>query len=104
MPLKELLQNSVEACRYRDFNTPASRAYQPVIKVTFDKENRHIIISDNGCGMSKNIILNNFLTVGNSRASDPVYKSFGYNSLARFGIGFGPYLLYHPKLLLRLPF
>ncbi len=88
MPLKELLQNSVEACRYRDFNTPASRAYQPVIKVTFDKENRHIIISDNGCGMSKNIILNNFLTVGNSRASDPVYKSFGYNSLARFGIGF----------------
>ncbi|MBC3887363.1 hypothetical protein GH810_03450 [Acetobacterium paludosum] len=38
--------------------------------------------------MSKNIVLNKFLTVGNSRSQEATYKSHGYNSLARFGIGF----------------
>ncbi|SFM14371.1 HD domain-containing protein [Halanaerobium salsuginis] len=88
VPLRELLQNSVEACRYRQYNTPESRQYTPKIKVDFDRNNSSIIIEDNGCGMSKNIILNNFLTIGNSRANMEVYKSYGYNSLARFGIGF----------------
>ncbi|MHB1652685.1 MAG: HD domain-containing protein [Desulfitobacteriaceae bacterium] len=88
IPIKELLQNSVEACRYRRFNTHLAKNYKPKICVVFDKDNSKIIIEDNGCGMSKNVILNNFLTVGNSRSMDSTYCVQGYNSLARFGIGF----------------
>ena len=88
VPLRELLQNAVEACRYRNHHTPISRGYNPQISVVFDRINHQITVHDNGCGMSKNVVLNNFLTVGNSRSDDPTYRSHGHNSLARFGIGF----------------
>lgn len=79
IPIKELLQNSVEACRYRQYNTHPAKNYRPKISVTFDRENSKVIIEDNGCGMSKNVILNNFLTVGNSRSKDSTYYVQGYN-------------------------
>lgn len=85
--VRELLQNAVEACRYRKFNTVLQN-YKPEINVFIDKTNRIITISDNGCGMSRNIVLNNFLTVGNSRSLEPNYKQYNYSPLARFGIGF----------------
>lgn len=88
VPIRELLQNSVEACRYREYHTPKEKKYSPKIKVLFDRAKESITVSDNGCGMSKTVILNNFLTVGNSRADDSTYISHGYNSLSRFGIGF----------------
>lgn len=84
--IRELLQNSVEACRYRKFHSPSY--YVPHIEVIIDSKERSIEVTDNGCGMSRNIILNNFLTVGNSRSADPSYSSSSYASLARFGIGF----------------
>ena len=84
--VRELLQNSVEACRYRQFHSPSG--YQPQIKVLFNNTDQTIEIRDNGCGMSRNIILNNFLNVGNSRSFDPSYSTDKYSSLARFGIGF----------------
>lgn len=84
--LRELLQNSVEACRYRKFHSPAY--YEPEIKIHINSVDRIIEIKDNGCGMSRNIILNNFLTIANSRSEDPSYTTIDYSSLARFGIGF----------------
>jgi hypothetical protein len=84
--VRELLQNSVEACRYRQFHS--SNSYQPQIKVFLNNTDRTVEIQDNGCGMSRNIILNNFLNVGNSRSFDPSYSTEKYSSLARFGIGF----------------
>jgi len=86
--IKELLQNSVEACRYRRFNSSSADNYSPKVTVTLDKKNRRITISDNGCGMSRNTILVNFLTVGNSRSMDTTYSYRSFKSLARFGIGF----------------
>ena len=86
--IRELLQNAVEACRYRKFNSSQSDKYEPKIVIKFDSKTKKITITDNGCGMSRNTILNNFLTVGNSRSFDPTYSSEKYNSLARFGIGF----------------
>jgi len=88
LSVKELFQNSVEACRYRAHNTPTANNYKPKIKIIFDRENNSITLSDNGCGMSKHTILNNFLTVGNSRSKDKAYITNNYHSLARFGIGF----------------
>ena len=86
--IKELLQNSVEACRFRLFHSTTADNYIPLIKVTIIKEDRKILLSDNGCGMSRNIILDNFLNVGNSRSLDLTYSNDSYKSLARFGIGF----------------
>ncbi len=86
--LRELLQNSVEACRYRQFNSSEADNYRPKIDAYLNIEDRTLVISDNGCGMSRNIILNNFLTVGNSRSFEPSYSNVKYSSLARFGIGF----------------
>jgi hypothetical protein len=86
--IRELLQNSVEACRYRLFHSSKAENYFPEIIIICNKEERTICVSDNGCGMSRNVILNNFLTVGNSRSWDPSYGSSNFNSLARFGIGF----------------
>lgn len=85
--VRELLQNAVEACRYRKFNTLKDN-YKPKIVVSVNKRERTIIIDDNGCGMSRHVVLNNFLTVGNSRSSEPNYRQYGYSALARFGIGF----------------
>jgi len=84
--VRELLQNSVEACRYRKFHSSIN--YQPEINLFLNTADKTIEIRDNGCGMSRNIILNNFLTIGNSRSSDPSYSTEQYSSLARFGIGF----------------
>jgi len=86
--IRELLQNSVEACRFRMFHSSSADNYHPQICITLDPDKKSISISDNGCGMSRNVILNNFLTVGNSRSFDPSYKDQNYSSLARFGIGF----------------
>lgn len=86
--IRELLQNSVEACRYRAFHSSKSENYLPKINLIFNKESMTICIIDNGCGMSRSTILNNFLTVGNSRAKEPDYIQDNYSSLARFGIGF----------------
>lgn len=86
--IKELLQNSVEACRYRKHNSSSADNYIPKIVVEIDEQQRTITIDDNGCGMSKDVILNNFLTVGNSRSVERAYLKGNYHSLARFGIGF----------------
>lgn len=87
-PVRELIQNSVEACRYRNFHSAEADHYVPVISVTFDRLERTVTVQDNGCGMSERVVLNNFLTVGNSRANERAYASEDYASIARFGIGF----------------
>lgn len=86
--LRELLQNAVESCRYRRLKSSEADNYKPIIEVHAQDDGRKIIVSDNGCGMSRNVILNNFLTIGNSRSLEPHYVSNRFHSLARFGIGF----------------
>lgn len=85
--IKELLQNSIEACRYRRSRTLPFQDYNANIKLKFNSQNNTIMIEDNGCGMSRHTIRSNFLTVGNSRSFDTTYSN-GHDSLARFGIGF----------------
>jgi len=38
-------------------------------------------------GMSERVLLDHFLTVGNSRATEKAYASENYAPIARFGIG-----------------
>lgn len=86
--IRELVQNAVEACRYRAHHSSKADAYAPNVKVVFDRAGRSVTVSDNGCGMSERTVLNNFLTVGSSRSREPGYAETGYDPIARFGIGF----------------
>jgi hypothetical protein len=73
--VRELIQNSAEACRYRRFHSSPSDQYEPKITVTFERTGKTISVQDNGCGMSERVVLNHFLTVGNSRATEKAYAS-----------------------------
>jgi Histidine kinase-, DNA gyrase B-, and HSP90-like ATPase len=86
--VREMIQNAVEACRYRAHASGQVVGYQPSVVVTFDRIKNTVRIEDNGCGMSEPTVLNNFLTVGSSRAKEPAYVTSGYAPIARFGIGF----------------
>ena len=86
--IRELLQNSVEACRYRSFHSSPADKYEPKVVVRFERANRTVTVQDNGCGMSERVVLNHFLTVGNSRAKEKAYSTENYAPIARFGIGF----------------
>ncbi|EIM00458.1 hypothetical protein UUC_13253, partial [Rhodanobacter denitrificans] len=86
--LRELIQNAVEACRYRAHYSSRADAYRPCVRVVFDRARRTISVQDNGCGMSESTVLNNLLTVGNSRSKEHAYIQRGYVPIARFGIGF----------------
>ncbi|WP_159389515.1 ATP-binding protein [Pseudomonas sp. S34] len=86
--LRELVQNAVEACRYRDHHSAPADKYQPEVRIVFDRERHTVTVSDNGCGMSERTVLNNLLTVGSSRSREPAYTESDYAPIARFGIGF----------------
>lgn len=86
--LRELIQNAVEACRYREHRASRADAYRPHVRVFFDRIHRTISVQDNGCGMSESTVLNNLLTVGNSRSRELAYTQGNYAPIARFGVGF----------------
>jgi hypothetical protein len=87
-PIRELVQNAVEACRFRSHHSSPADEYQPQVKIEFDRAGHTITVSDNGCGMSLRTILNHFLSVASSRAKEPAYATKNYAPIARFGTGF----------------
>ncbi|SER90037.1 HD domain-containing protein [Sphingobium sp. YR768] len=88
LPIRELLQNAVEACRYRQYHSSKADAYSPKVDIVFNRARHEIVISDNGCGMTERVVLNNLLTIGSSRSAEPGYGNADYAPIARFGIGF----------------
>ncbi len=86
--IRELIQNAVEACRYRTHHSATVDRFVPEVRVEFDRANRTVRVLDNGCGMSERTILNNFLTVGSSRSKEACYLETDYAPIARFGVGF----------------
>lgn len=92
LPIKELIQNSIDACRYKEFIKPNAIEYKPAIEILVNHRERTISIKDNGIGMNEEDITEYFLQVGKSKTrtssfiENPINK--GFSSLARFGIGF----------------
>lgn len=86
--LRENVQNSVDAIRER--KKLDSKAFQPRINVTISNE--MVMIEDNGKGMTKDIIKNNYWTAGNSSKNTEqaqqagVVGHFGIGALANFGV------------------
>lgn len=103
MFLRELLQNSLDACRLqkaRAIDAKMGGNYRPVIQVydhTDDPKEPRIIFQDNGVGMSLDKVKNYFLQVGKSfyqswefRHEKELLEEKGIylDSCSRFGIGF----------------
>ena len=78
--IRELLQNAVDDADFKEKKSVSC------IEVKFiDGEEKCILIKDNGIGMNEDIILNKFLTIGESvKESDNKIGKFGIGILAAF--------------------
>jgi len=88
LTLRELLQNSVDAVRYREaIEKNEENLFTPSIKVTL-KDNE-LIIEDNGIGMDEYIFENYFLQIGKSYYNSSECHSRGVeiDPVSEFGIG-----------------
>lgn len=93
--LRELVQNSVDACEVRKEIENSKRKYGeedylPIISIILSKETNQVIIKDNGIGMSFSILKKHFLNIGSSyyRSDDFLLKGYTYTPIGNFGIGF----------------
>ena len=87
--LRELLKNSVDACRARqDLLKKENMKYSPVIKFELTSD-RRIVIEDNGIGMDDDIIDRYFTKIGKSfYQSQEFSDSFDFTPVGELGIGF----------------
>ena len=85
--LRENVQNSVDAIRMR---MAKDKQFTPLVEVTITAYS--VSIEDNGIGMSKEMLSNNYWYAGNSGKNTPEAKEagvighFGIGALANFGV------------------
>lgn len=85
--IRELLLNAIDACRaYKKIKS----SYRPEIKLSLEKDNRKLIVDDNGIGMNEYIIKNFLLKAGTSYYSSNETEEDlkDYFPYSKFGIGF----------------
>jgi hypothetical protein len=96
VPVRELVQNAADAIRLKSAIEPSTAALSR-INITVGKENgTHFLeVSDNGIGMSKEIITKSFLDFGGSGwREDPAFFDHpevdpnSVRTIGKFGIGF----------------
>ena len=88
LTLRELLQNSVDAVRYREsMEKKEGNPFPPFIKITLKDD--ELIIEDNGIGMDKDIFENYFLQIGRSYYNSSECRTSGVeiDPVSEFGIG-----------------
>jgi molecular chaperone HtpG len=97
--LRELISNASDACdklRYQIIDKPElieSGNNELKISIQLDKDNKLIIISDNGIGMNKEDLINNLGTIASS-GTQKFIEQFGdskknnLNLIGQFGVGF----------------
>ncbi|MET9002079.1 ATP-binding protein [Amycolatopsis sp. NPDC004169] len=86
--VRELVQNAIDAVRLEN-ETGQDDEYEPAVSIRWNPEDRLLSVTDNGTGMTQEVIEANFLRVGSSRYSDPqfVKEHPNYSAISRFGIG-----------------
>lgn len=95
--LRELYQNSLDACKCmkaQDESTGVQSKYKIIFGLeTTDEGKKYIYCLDNGTGMTKEIVKNYFLRIGNSyyKSQEFIGKNVGWkdkvNPTSQFGIG-----------------
>lgn len=86
--IRELMQNSIDAVRLREFRRiPSPEDWD--VEVHFDPVLRQLTLIDRGVGMSQSEIEQHFLKVGSSGYQSEAFKAQnpGFASISRFGIG-----------------
>ena len=102
--LRELIQNSVDACNLRQLYEPD---HIPAIHVDFNSDISEIKVRDNGVGMSKQWIEKYFLNIGLSfYQSDEIIRinrdaDIQFSFISRFGIGFLSCFLVADKVIVK---
>lgn len=93
--LREIIQNSIDACNVmhefsHDLDDYKYDQYKPTISLIFNKSYNKVVISDNGIGMSLDVVRNNFLNVGVSyyNSNSFIDRDLDYIPIGKYGIGF----------------
>lgn len=90
--LRELIQNSIDACklRFERVNANVLNPYSPRITLEVSKKKGYVRLIDNGTGMDLNIVKNYFLKVGISyyNSDEFDHQDYKYKPIGKFGIGF----------------
>lgn len=93
--VRELLQNAIDTCREREVieNIRGNKSYKGIVWIEVNSvcEQPYFSITDNGCGMDKEVILKYFLMAGSSYRNSIQWKEQFENQLVnrsgKFGIG-----------------
>ncbi|WP_341285007.1 HD domain-containing protein, partial [Priestia megaterium] len=108
MGLRELIQNSIDACKVRkeieDNNREfGDEEYVPNIKINIDRENDQVSITDDGTGMTREILKKYFLNLGSSYYSsdDFLLKGYKYRPIGNYGIGFLSCFMLSEKVIVK---
>jgi hypothetical protein len=86
--IREVLQNSIDACLYR--KAMAGGNYTPRISIQIEKDK--VVVDDNGLGMDEFIVENYFARLGKSFYTQENISS-KYEGISEFGIGVFSYFL-----------
>lgn len=91
--VRELLQNAVDACREREYLKQDDK-YKGEVTVSIDTNDETFTITDNGIGMTEEVLRDYFLSIGSSyRESDEWKQNYTVNRKSevartgKFGIG-----------------
>lgn len=91
--VRELLQNAVDACREREY-LKQDEKYKGKVTISIDTNDKTLVITDNGIGMTEDVLRDYFLSIGSSyRESDEWKQNYTVNRKSevartgKFGIG-----------------
>lgn len=88
--IRELLQNSYDACKYRkELADNAGEAYEPRININYNSKCNTIVIEDNGIGIDNTTFENYVLKIGNSYYQGKSFEKehLKFSPISNFGIG-----------------
>jgi Histidine kinase-, DNA gyrase B-, and HSP90-like ATPase len=88
--LREILQNSYDACKCRlDELAKLGDAYQPNIVITYSSDTRELKIDDNGIGIDQDVFEKYVISIGKSFYKSKTFQvgQHKFTPISNFGIG-----------------
>jgi hypothetical protein len=88
--LRELLQNSYDACKYRkELESREDEEYTPKITIKYNPEDKTLEIIDNGIGIDEDVFKNYVISIGKSYYKSKYFQrdNTEFKPVSNFGIG-----------------